>query len=139
MLILDTNVYLDVDGDAALAERVAAFLAEQTEAVGLSSVVLAELLIGVTTGTERRRLLAATIGVVGSEHVLTPTDADWQRAGDALNQLGGDAATRGRSFWNDLLIAASCARAGATLLTRNADDFRRIRRVLPVTIEPRPA
>lgn len=139
MLVLDTNVYLDVDGDAALAGRVAAFLAEQVEAVGLSSVVLAELLIGVTTGAERRRLMAATTGAVASEHVLTPTDADWRRAGDALNQLGGDAVTRGRSFWNDLLIAASCARVGAMLVTRNVDDFRRIRRVIPVTIAPRPA
>ncbi len=66
-------------------------------------------------------------------------DADWQTAGDALNALGGEDATKGRSFWNDLLIAASCARAGAALVTRNADDFERIRRVIPVVVVPRPA
>lgn len=138
MLVLDTNVYLDVDRDAALAGRVAAFLAGQSDSVGLSSVVLAELLIGVTTGTERRRLLTATIKAVAPASVLTPTREDWQMAGDALNQLGGDGATKGRSFWNDLLIAASCARVGATLVTRNADDFRRIRRVVPLAVAPRP-
>lgn len=81
--------------------------------------------------------MAATVGVVASEHVLTSTGSDWQRAGDALNQLG-DAATKGRSFWNDLLIATSCAHTDATLLTRNSVDFRRIRRVIPVAVEPRP-
>ncbi len=138
MLIVDTNVYLDVDRDAELAARVASFLAGQADVVGLSSVVVAELLIGVGTVTERRRLLAATVDVVPPEHVLTPTGADWVLAGDALNRLGGDAATKGRSFWNDLLIAASCARVGATLVTRNTDDFDRIRRVVPVAVMPRP-
>jgi predicted nucleic acid-binding protein len=79
------------------------------------------------------------IGGIDESGVLAPTHADWIAAGDALQQLGGDAATKGRSFWNDLLIAASCARSGAMLLTRNADDFRRIRRVFAVAVHPRPA
>lgn len=139
MLVLDTNVYLDAGRDGALAERVAAFVATQRDLLGLSSVVVAELMTGATDPQERRLLLAATVDVVRAEHVLTPTHADWRSAGDALRTLGGDEATKGRSFWNDLLIAASCARVGATLITRNVADFRRIRRVIPVATEPRPA
>lgn len=138
MVVLDTDVYLDVARDVALAERVAVFVDGRPETVGLSSVVLAELLVGVTSPAERRRWLAAVAGVADGG-LLTPTHADWMSAGDALNRLGGGAATKGRSFWNDLLIAASCARAGATLITRNADDFRRIGRVIPVAVVPRPA
>lgn len=136
-VVLDTNVYLDVARDAALAERVAVFVESRPEAVGLSSIVLAELLVGVTGPAERRRWLAAVAGVADGE-LLTPTHADWMTAGDALNQLGGEAATKGRSFWNDLLFAASCARTGATLITRNGDDFRRIGRIIPVAVVPRP-
>lgn len=139
MLVLDTNVYLDADHDSAFGRRLAAYLAGRRDPVGLSSVVVAELLVGVATADERRRFLTATLDAVPAARVLTPTQADWQMAGDALSQLGGDAATRGRSFWNDLLIAASCARAGATLLTRNTEDFRRIRRVIAVAVELRPA
>ena len=137
MLVLDTNVYLDASADSALADRVADLLEAGGEQVGLSSVVLAELLIGVRPADRARLIRWVTDGI--DTGLLTPAHADWAAAGDALRQLGGDAATKGRSFWNDLLIAASCARVGATLLTRNADDFRRIQRVIPVTVQPRPA
>lgn len=139
MLVLDTNVYLDAGRDAGFAERLAAFVAGGREPVGLSSVVVAELLVGASDAAERRRLLAKTVDVVPGEYVITPDPTDWRAAGDALRALGGEDATKGRSFWNDLLIAASCARAGATLVTRNADDFRRIRRFIPVATVPRPA
>lgn len=50
MLLLDTNVYLDVDRDAALGRRVAGFLAAHGDSIGVCSVVVAELLIGVSAG-----------------------------------------------------------------------------------------
>lgn len=137
MLVLDTNVYLDASADAALAGRLAEFVEASGDQIGLSSVVLSELLIGVRP-TDRARLLRWVTDGIDDSGLLTPAHADWVAAGDALRQLGGDAATKGRSFWNDLLIAASCARAGVTLVTRNDDDFRRIRRVVPVAVEPRP-
>lgn len=137
MLLLDTNVYLDASADGALAGRVAEVIEGAGDVVGLSSVVLAELLVGVAPRDRTRLMRWVTDGVPESA-ILTPTLDDWVSAGDALRALGGDAATRGRSFWNDLLIAASCARVGATLMTRNADDFRRIGRVLSVSVVPRP-
>ena len=105
---------------------------------GVSSVVLAELLIGVRSADRARPVRWVTDGI-DDAGLLTPAHADWVAAGDALRQRGGDASTQGRSFWSDLLIAASCARAGATLLTRNADDFPRIQRVIPVAVQRRPA
>jgi predicted nucleic acid-binding protein len=137
VLVLDTNVYLDASADSALAGRIADLVEASGEQVGLSSVVLAELLIGVRP-TDRARLVRWVTDGIDEASLLTPAHADWGAAGDALQRLGGDAATKGRSFWNDLLIAASCARVGATLLTRNADDFRRIQRVIPVAVTPRP-
>lgn len=138
VLILDTNVYLDADRDEELASRLSGYLAAESDAIGVSSVVVAELLIGIASPSERARLVQRTLGAVDTVNVLTPTHADWLTAGEALNALGGSDATRGRSFWNDLLIAASCARIRATLLTRNTSDFQRIRRAIPVMIRTRP-
>jgi len=137
VLVLDTNVYLDVSADSALADRVAALVEASGEQVGLSSIVLAELLIGVRPADRARLMRWVTDGVDDSSLVV-PAHADWVAAGDALRHLGGDAAKKGRSSWNDLLIAASCARVGATLLTRNADDFRRIQRIIPIAVHHRP-
>lgn len=138
MVVLDTNVYLDAGRDDALRGRIDAFVRAHPAPLGLSSVVVAELLIGASTRNDRRLILAATVDAVPAEYLLTPNRDDWQTAGDALCALGGEGATKGRSFWNDLLIAASCARTGATLVTRNAEDFQRIQRVIPVAVAPRP-
>ena len=130
MLVLDTNVYIDAMEDPALGERLATAVEASEDPVGVSSVVVAELLIGLKDPARKSELLRHVVGE--SDAVLTPVDADWRIAGHALRSLGGNAATRRRSFWNDVLIAASCRRAGATLLTSNRGDFKRIRGVIPV-------
>lgn len=137
MIVLDTNVYLDISADATFAHQVGSMVEESGDEVGLSSVVLGELLVGVKP-RDRARLIAWVTTGIESEGVITPSHDDWIAAGDALHQLGGGAATKGRSFWNDLLIASSCVRVGATLVTRNGDDFRRIRRVVPISVRLRP-
>lgn len=138
MLVLDTNVYLDADRDPEFGARLASFVAAQREPLGLSSVVVAELLAGVPNADERRRFVALTVDEVPAEYRVTPSEADWRTAGDALRAFGGEQATKGRSFWNDLLIAASCARVGAPLVTRSRNDFRRVQRTIRVALIPRP-
>lgn len=137
MLILDTNVYIDAALDRDLGERVGNFVGELGDGVGLHSVVVAELLAGGEGQGER----AATVQHLQriAEELITPTHDDWAFAGNAVRILGGDSVTMRRSFWNDVLIATSCARAGATLLTSNTADFARIRRVIPVDIVALPA
>lgn len=132
MIAFDTNVYIDAMETADRARQLAQVVAESQDTVAVSSVVIAELLIGLRAPSRRGELLSATLGTVDPHNVITPAHEDWQRAGDALRTLGGDAVTTRRSFWNDLLIAASCLRTGTTLLTSNRDDFARIRHVIPV-------
>jgi predicted nucleic acid-binding protein len=65
--------------------------------------------------------------------LVAPDRSDWIAAASAIAGLGGDAATKVlRSFWNDALLAAQCARLGLTLVTRNGADFRRLGRYLAV-------
>jgi predicted nucleic acid-binding protein len=111
MIVFDTNVYIDAMHDVHRGRVLAEIIANSQDTVAVSSIVVAELLVGLTTPTRRGDLLAAIVGTVPvPERLLTPLHDDW----------------------NDLLIAANCARTGTTLLTSNHDDFRRIRRVIPV-------
>ncbi len=132
MLILDTNVYVDAALHADHGLRIAGIVATRGAVVGLHSVVVAELLAGGRGQGERAAVIRELTRI--TKDVITPTHDDWSFAGNALRVLGGDAVTTRRSFWNDLLIATSCARVGATLLTSNKGDFARIRRAVPVEI-----
>jgi predicted nucleic acid-binding protein len=130
VLVLDTNVYIDATERPDRREWLARALEESSESIGLSSVVASELLLGVTESHRRAELIRRIAGEVDA--ILTPTHDDWITAAAAMRALGGHAGTKRRSFWNDVLIASSCARVRATLLTANTGDFKRIRALIPV-------
>lgn len=139
MYLLDTNIYIGAAEYETFAEEAAAFVERADQRLGVSSVVIAELLIGLTDEAERPTVLANVYDTVSSRFLVTPSHDDWERAGDALRRLGGSAGTPRRSFWNDLLLAASCARTESTLITNNLDDFRRIAKHIPVRfVQPWP-
>jgi predicted nucleic acid-binding protein len=128
LYVADTNVYLTAAVDPAFRERLSAFVREHGP-LRVSAVVAAETLIGVPDPRERDE---AVQGLEAGAQIMAPDVDDWVRAAGAVAQLGGEAATKSRSFWNDALLAAQCARLGATLLTHNVADFQRLGRYLPV-------
>jgi predicted nucleic acid-binding protein len=134
MLVLDTNVYIDFLDNPARTDALASRLQDMEDEVAVSSVVVSELRIGLQEPKREADMMRLLIGA--SDPLLTPSHEDWLVAGDALRVLGGHAATKRRSFWNDAIIAASCLRVRATLVTSNAADFRRIRTVIPVETAP---
>jgi predicted nucleic acid-binding protein len=134
VLVLDTNVYIDFLDNPARADALAALLQDVEDEVAVSSVVVSELLVGLKESKRQGDMMRLL--VAASDSLVTPVHEDWLVAGETLRALGGHAATKRRSFWNDILIAASCLRAGATLVTSNATDFRRIRKVIPVDTTP---
>jgi predicted nucleic acid-binding protein len=102
----------------------------------VSAVVAAEVLLGVA---DRARHPAVVRALVAGTELLAPDPSDWTTAASAIAALGGDAVTQVRSFWNDALLAAQCARLGLTVVTRNAADFQRLGRYLAVrTVAPFP-
>lgn len=133
--VADTNVYIHSANDDAFRTRFEAFVLEHGPLL-VSSVVVAEYLIGVSDAGKHQ---AAVQALGAGTELLAPTSEDWLAAGGALSRLGGGAATKGRSFWNDALLAAQCARLGATLVTNNREDFKRLRRHFAVaTVAPFP-
>lgn len=126
--VVDTNLYIEAQGNPAFRAALRAFLERASRRVRVSAVVLHELLVAATT--------KAAVDAVKRE-VITPfqrhlrvieTDvAVWQEAAAIYAELRAlrayDSALRNASFRHDILIAASCRRVGATLITANAKDF----------------
>ncbi len=126
--LADTNLYVRAANDSAFRRRFGQFILERGPLV-VSAVVVAEVLIGLPRPASHAAALRA---ITGDTQPLAPIAEDWVRAGATLARLGGNAATKRRSFWNDALLAAQCARLGITLVTWNATDFRRLQRYLAV-------
>ena len=126
--VADTNVYVAAATDAAFRERFEGFIRANGPLV-VSAVVVAEVLLGIADVTQHA---AAVQALIAGTTVAAPETTDWPRAARAVARLRGEAVTKSRSFWNDALLAAQCARMGATLVTHNLPDFRRLRPVLGI-------
>ena len=119
--IIDTGVYIDhlergrVTGDLTV-------LGKQF-VVRHSAVVLSELRRGART-KEAIRLVElmrrnATV-------IWEPTVDDWWRAGELVREIGDTQkweTNKRREFQNDALIALTAVRHGASVVTRNRNDF----------------
>jgi predicted nucleic acid-binding protein len=130
LYLADTNVYVNAANDPAFRERFEAFIREHGP-LAVSALVVAEVLIGIANSASHDAAVSAmSVGTT----LAAPTADDWLKAAASIARLGGGAVTKTRSFWNDALLAAQCARLGATLLTRNAADFKRLARHIPVRV-----
>ncbi len=136
LFVADTNLYVGAANDPELRRRFEAFIEDHGPLL-VSSVVLAEVLIGIP---DMARHSAAAAALAAGMMPLAPADEDWRAAAGTVARLGAEAVTKTRSFWNDALLAAQCSRLGATLVTHNLADFRRLGRHLPLrVVAPFPA
>jgi predicted nucleic acid-binding protein len=131
--ILDSAVYIDLwEGAPDLEARVSQI--RQAFIIRHSSVVLSELRRGARTA-EARRNVADLYKLAAIQWV--PIAQDWWTAGDLIRTIGDahdwDVAKR-REFQNDVLIAMTARRHGATIVTRNREDFVLLERKLAVNL-----
>lgn len=135
MYVADTHIYLIAARDEAFRDRFATFIRKHGP-LWVSAVVVAEVLIGVADAASHAAVVRS---LEAGAPMLAPTEDDWVAAARAIARLGGGAVTKGRSFWNNALLAAQCARLSATLVTDNEADFRRLRTHLGIrTARPFP-
>jgi predicted nucleic acid-binding protein len=131
----DTNVYVRAANEPSFRGRFEAFVQQHGPLV-VSAIVIAEVLIGVADVSRHNGVIRA---LSAGTTPLAPHSDDWITAGVAVGRLGGETITKSRSFWNDALLAAQCARLQVTLVTTNLKDFRRLGRHMPVEVlEPFP-
>ena len=129
--LLDTNVYLEaVRSEEARAQFRKTFF-PLLPATYLSAVVSYEL--GVNAQNRRTRTLLQDFvrPMERTGRVVTPAFDDWSLASEVVTAIeSNEKSWRSKlpALLNDILIALSARRIGATLLTYNRDDFQLIRR-----------
>jgi predicted nucleic acid-binding protein len=125
---LDTNVFIGAVRDDSERVRVLDFHSQYVATEYLSAVVAMELRAGARTpqaATVLERQILARFEI--RDRVFAPSYSAFLAAGRVLAALRD----HGTSLRGDALIAASCREAGITLVTKNARDFTRIRKVMP--------
>ena len=136
-ILLDTNVFIDY----LRAGRHGAWVwgGRESRIRFLSAVVLLELRLGADTA-RRERAVDRIQAAFPAERIVAPTTALWDRAGALFRTLHGTGSRlRDRlGPMNDLLIALTGWRIGATVVTSNSGEFGRIAEHLPglVVAEP---
>ncbi len=102
--------------------------------VRMSSVVLAELLRGVTAPAELKFLRT----LAKNHPVLTPTQNNWLESGEILARIRYDRGFQPhklRDLHFDVLIALTASSHGARLITTNRKDFELINRYRQIKLE----
>ena len=122
---------LDTDTCAFILRRTSQKLLDRIQTVSLdrqsmSVVTLAELLYGVQVSARKKANRVAVDALVRHVAVL-----DWSRAAaEHYADVRADLKKRGQLIGaNDLLIAAHARSLGATIVTNNVKDFRRVRQL----------
>jgi len=129
-VLLDTNVFIGYLRAGLHAEWVFGRVSNTVRF--LSAIVLMELRLGADT-PRRKRAVDGIQRAFPSGRVIAPTPPVFEWAGRLFRALHGD----GSGFHdrlgplNDLLIALTARQIGATVVTNNLDEFRRIATRLP--------
>jgi predicted nucleic acid-binding protein len=126
--IFDTGVYVD-HWERGLHTELLQKLT-RSFVIRQSAVVLSELRRGARTAGARR--LVESLRRIAPE-VWEPTAEDWWVAAEIIRTIG-DAhdweTSKRREFQNDVLIALTAVRHGASVVTTNTKDFQLLERVL---------
>jgi predicted nucleic acid-binding protein len=134
VIIFDTSVLVDEVRTGRHRTRI-----ESVDGlVRVSSVVLAELLRGVS-GPAELKFLRALLRTLAKNHpVLTPTRENWLESGEVLAKIRADrgfAPAKLRDLHFDVLIALTARSHGARLITTNRTDFELISQYRPIKLE----
>ncbi|MGA7217560.1 MAG: PIN domain-containing protein [Candidatus Sulfotelmatobacter sp.] len=130
VVIFDTSVLVDEARTGRHRKRI-----ESVEGlVRMSSVVLAELLRGITEPAEHRFLRS----LARNHPILTPTEKNWLESGEILSRIRADHGFEPhklRDLHFDVLIALTARSHGARLITTNRKDFELICRYREIELE----
>jgi predicted nucleic acid-binding protein len=130
VVIFDTSVLVDEARTGRHRKRI-----ESVEGlVRLSSVVLAELLRGVSGPVELKFLRT----LARNHPILTPTEGNWLESGEILAHIRADQGLEPhklRDLHFDVLIALTARSYGARLITTNKKDFELIQRYRQIKLE----
>jgi predicted nucleic acid-binding protein len=138
-LLFDTSVYLAVLRDETFARNFRPRYLRDIPRTHFSSVVVQELLAGARTPRHRRQAASLYEPFERARRIVTPSHLVWKETGTLVAALAEKApqfrSKISRGFLNDILIALSGRSVGATVVTRNGEDFRLIQQFRTFALE----
>ena len=137
--LFDSSVYITVLRDENFARDFRPRYIRDIPRTHFSSVVIQELIAGARTFRHRRQAAALYEPFERAGRIVTPSHSVWKEVGAVMVTLAErtpqwrDKLSRG--LLNDILIALSGRSIGATVVTRNREDFRLIRQFQTSALE----
>lgn len=124
--LIDTDLYIDLIQSGKTLPLIREIYDKDAPGIYFSSVVAQELLAGARSPAGRKRveILFRPFEKVG--RVVTPSHDQWKAAGRILAKVLEDRPnlkSKLPALVNDCLLALSARSIGATLYSRNRDDF----------------
>jgi len=127
-IIIDTNIYIDFYNTGKFKEFI--YRKRYPEIIYISSVVIMELLAGAFSRSDVAIVNNLIKIAQASNKIITPTQHDYINSGKILARLQSEKGydlKKSYHITNDVLIALSAQRIGATVFTQNKKDFETIK------------
>lgn len=138
MYLLDSNIYIRAFREPTFGRELQEFHRRELPQLIVSAVVASELLVGAQR-PDRERALRRTLiePFQARRRFITPSWSTWEVATAVDRRLRSRVGTRSRleqrSFFQDILIAATARELGATIITMNLADFALIARHVDIS------
>jgi len=141
--LFDTSVYITALRDENFAREFRPRYIRDIPRTHFSSVVVQELIAGARTFRHRRQAAALYEPFERAGRIVAPSHivacGRWKEVGTVVATLAEKAPQwrdkLARGLLNDILIALSGRSIGATVITRNGEDFRLIRQFQAFALE----
>jgi len=135
--LIDSDLYIDLIQSGTTLPVIRELYERDAPGIYFSSIVVQELLAGARSPAGKRRVeeLFGPFERVG--RVITPGHGHWKDAGQLLAEVlrdRQDLKSKAPALVNDCLLALSARSIGATLYTRNRDDFVLLQRIRPFSL-----
>jgi predicted nucleic acid-binding protein len=136
VLILWISIAIQINSGSTLP-IIAQLYDKETPDIYFSSIGAQELLAGARSPAGRRNVGALLVPFERTGRIVTPGHQQWSEAGDMLAgilTLHPDLRNRLPGLVNDCLLALSALGIGATVYTRNRNDFVLLRQIRPFSL-----
>ncbi len=130
--LIDTDLYVDIIQSGTTLPILRELYDKQAPGIYFSSVVAQELLAGARSPAGKRHVETLLAPFEKAGRIVTPGHREWKQTGDILVrvlELRPDLKSKLPSLVNDCLLALSARALGATLYTRNRDDFMLLQKI----------
>jgi predicted nucleic acid-binding protein len=135
--LIDTDLYLDLIQTGATPSVIRELYDREAPGIYFSSVVAQELLAGARTRFGKRTVEALLAPFEKTRRMVTPSHREWRETGAVLAEILDRRQylkSKLPALVNDCLLALSARAIGASLYTRNREDFIIIRQVRPFSL-----